>query len=87
MSNQITDEQAAKAAKLARDHGDNRVGLMYDLDVKGDEGARESLWKLHQAGVHAYLIWTRKQLGDAVKHGEPERITAEEGNTLFKRNK
>ncbi len=83
MSNQITDEQVAKIAALARAKADNRVGIMYDLDTQGEEGAKESLWKLHQARVHAYLVWTRRQLGETIAHAEPERLSADEWQRII----
>ncbi len=78
MSNQITAEQVGKIAELARAKADNRVGIMYDLDAQGEEGAKETLWKLHQERIHAYLVWTRRQLGEAIANTEPERLSTEE---------
>lgn len=82
MSNQITDEQIEKVSRLASDHSDNRVGLMFDLDEQGQEGAKETLWKLHQRNINAYLVWTRKTLKDVVKRPEPEHLTIDEWEGL-----
>jgi hypothetical protein len=78
MSNQLTDEQATKLTRLARDHAGNRVGIMHDANLRGDDGAKESLWRLHEAGVDAYLVWSRKKLGGRFADREPESITTGE---------
>jgi hypothetical protein len=78
MSNQITDEQVRKTAEFAKRKSDGRVGIMFDLDPQGEEGAKETLWKLHQERIQAYLVWTRKQLGEQFANAEPERLSDEE---------
>lgn len=78
MSNQLTDEQTAKLVQFAREHAGNRVGLMHDADAPGDEGAKESLWRLHEAGVNAYLVWSRKKCRGRFQDRQPESLTDEE---------
>lgn len=82
MSNQITDAQVSKTAAFAAEHSSGRVGIMFDLDTAGEDGAKETLWKLQQEGVQAYLVWMRKQMGELFEHAEPERLTPEEWQCL-----
>ena len=46
MSNRITDEQVEKVVRLAREVGYNRVGIMHFADGPGDDGTKDTLWKL-----------------------------------------
>ena len=78
MSNQLTDEQTAKLVEYAKAHAGGRVGLMHDADAPGDEGAKGSLWRLHQAGVDAYLVWNRKTHGGHFDGRQPESLSDEE---------
>ena len=78
MSNQLTDEQTAKLIQYAKEHAGGRVGLMHDADAPGDDGAKESLWRLHQAGVDAYLVWSRTTHGGRFGGRQPESLSAEE---------
>jgi hypothetical protein len=82
MSNQLTDEQTVKLVRYANEYAGGRVGLMHDADGPGDEGAKESLWRLHQAGVNAYLVWTRKAHGGRFDGRQPESLTAVEWNDI-----
>ena len=50
MSNRITDEQAERLARYAEEYGYNRVGIMHDADAPGDDGAKETLWRMHERG-------------------------------------
>ncbi len=78
MSNQLTAEQAEKLAAYARQYAGGRVGLMHDADVPGDEGAKESLWRLHEAGIEAYLVWSRKKFGGQFADRQPESLADDE---------
>ena len=75
MSNRATDEQIVKLIGFARQYANCRVGIMLDTDTKGDEGAKELLWKLHEADLDAYLVWSRNKHGGAFKDREPEVLT------------
>ena len=63
MSNKATSEQITKLTHFAEEHADKRIGIMLDTDTKGDEGAKELLWKLHEQNVNAYLVWSRNKHG------------------------
>ena len=78
MSNKLTDEQADRLARYARDFAGGRVGIMHDADGPGDEGAKESLWRLHEAGMDAYLVWSRRKLGGRFAGRQPESMKDEE---------
>jgi 5S rRNA maturation endonuclease (ribonuclease M5) len=82
MSNRITDEQCQTLARYAREYGYNRVGIMHDADNAGDEGAKESLWKLHEQGVAAYLVWSRRMYEGRFADRQPESLTVEEWQEL-----
>jgi DNA primase len=78
MSNQLTAEQAEKLAAYARQYAAGRVGLMHDADVAGDGGAKESLWRLHELGIEAYLVWSRKKFAGKCADREPESLSGDE---------
>jgi hypothetical protein len=78
MSNRITDEQSERLAGFARRFGGNRVGLMHDAEGPGDDGAKETLWRMHELGVDAYLLWSRRKFGGQYADRQPESLTAEE---------
>jgi hypothetical protein len=77
MSNKITDEQTAKLAEYAIRYGHNRVGIMHDANSPGDEGAKETLWRMHEKGINAYLVWSRRRFGGTFDGCEPEGIEGE----------
>jgi hypothetical protein len=78
MSNRITDEQSDKLAQYARQCGYNRIGIMQDTDSPGDEGAKETLWRLHERDVDAYLVWSRHKFAGRFRDRQPEAITDDE---------
>lgn len=78
MSNKLTEEQTTLLIQYVLEKGNNRVGIMHDADAAGDEGAKESLWRMHEAGVEAYLVWTRKKLGGLFNGRQPESLTDDE---------
>ncbi len=82
MSNQLTDEQTGKLVRYAKEHAGGRVGLMHDADGPGDDGAKGSLWRLHQAGIGAYLVWSRMAHGGQYDGRQPESITPEEWTAI-----
>jgi len=82
MSNKPTTEQIIKLTRLAGEHTDGRVGIMLDTDVKGNEGAKELLWQLHEQNVEAYLMWSRNKSEGAFKDREPESVDWNELNEL-----
>ena len=51
---------------------------MFDADEKGDEGAKDALWRLSVAGLQTCLVWSR-QMFDAKFNGkEPESISQDQ---------
>jgi 5S rRNA maturation endonuclease (ribonuclease M5) len=82
MSNRITDEQTNLLARYAREYGYNRVGVMHDADTPGDEGAKESLWRLHEHGIDAYLVWSRRKFDGAYVDRQPESLTDDEWQAI-----
>ena len=78
MSNTLTDEQTELLTQYAKDFGHNRVGIMHDADQKGDEGAKETLWQMHQANVDAYLVWSRKTHDGKFADRQPESLSEQE---------
>jgi len=51
---------------------------MHDADGPGDDGAKESLWRLHEHGLEAYLVWSSRRFGGNYAGRQPESITTEE---------
>ena len=78
MSNKITDEQSERLARYARQYGGGRVGVMHDADGPGDDGAKETLWRMHEQGVDAYLVWSRRKFGGKYVERQPESLTNDE---------
>ena len=82
MSNKITDEQCERLAHYADQYGGGRVGIMQDADPPGDGGAKECLWRLHLAGVDAYLVWSRKHFGGRYDGRQPESLAPDEWSEI-----
>ena len=82
MSNRITDEQTERLAAYAREYGYNRVGIMHDADGPGDEGAKETLWRLHECDINAYLVWSRRKFGGHFADRQPENLSADEWSDI-----
>jgi hypothetical protein len=82
MSNRITDEQCERLVGYAREYACGRVGLMHDADIPGDEGAKESLWRLHELGIEAYLVWSRRRIGGQCADRQPESLAEGEWHSI-----
>ncbi len=52
--------------------------IMHDADQKGDEGAKETLWRMHEVGIDAYLVWSRKMHGGRFADRQPESLSDDE---------
>jgi 5S rRNA maturation endonuclease (ribonuclease M5) len=82
MSNKITAEQCQRLAAFARRYGGNRVSVMHDADGPGDEGAKETLWRMHELGIDADLLWSRRKHGGKYADRQPESLTTDEWNEI-----
>ncbi len=82
MSNQLTDAQTDKLVLYAQQYGNGRVGIVHDADDQGDAGAKESLWRLHQAGIDAYLVWSRQKFEGRYTDRQPESLSDNEWNEI-----
>jgi hypothetical protein len=51
---------------------------MLDADAPGDDGAKETLRRLHEAGVDLYLVWSQKKTGGNYAIRQPEGLRDEE---------
>lgn len=80
-SNAITREQAAKAARLAREVADGIVTVLLDCDPEGENGMRQCLGYLAQL-TPVRLAWTSKMYGGKFKGRQPESLTADEWNEV-----
>jgi 5S rRNA maturation endonuclease (ribonuclease M5) len=78
MSNRLTDEQVDRLRKYARKYGYNRVGIMHDADAPGDDGAKKSLWRLHELGIDGYLVWSRGKFAGKYADRQPESLSTDE---------
>lgn len=76
-SNTITREQAAKAARLARDLGRGIVTVLLDNDPEGLQGMRQCLGYLAQLGP-VRLAWTDRMFGGKFKNRQPESLSEAE---------
>jgi len=82
MSNRITDEQSERLADYANRYGSGRVGVMHDADGPGDEGAKETLWRMHELGLDAYLVWSRRKFAGTFADRQPETLNVDEWKLL-----
>ena len=86
MSNTMTNEQTHKLISFAKGKANDRVGIMHDANRRGDDGAKESLWRMHQAGIDAYLIWSHSKHGGKYADREPESLSKNEWEELVQTN-
>jgi hypothetical protein len=82
MSNKITDEQTERLARYAQVYGQGRVGVMHDADGPGDDGAKETLWRMHERGIAAYLIWSQRRFDGLYTGRQPESVSESEWEEL-----
>ena len=82
MSNRVTDEQVEKLSRLAEQHAEGRLNLMWDANVRGDEGVKEALWVLSQSGLATRLVWSRAMFGGRFADREPESLSEEEWSDI-----
>ena len=66
----------------AKEYGYNRVGIMHDADAPGDDGAKETLWRLHERDIDAYLVWSRRKFDGRFADRQPESLTEEEWSKI-----
>lgn len=80
-SNVVSDEQVAKIARLASEvHG--RVRLLFDCDAEGDAGAKDTAWKLLEAGLDVRPLWSCRMHGGKFAGRQPESISEKELQSL-----
>ncbi|MFL6544495.1 MAG: toprim domain-containing protein, partial [Candidatus Udaeobacter sp.] len=82
MSNRITDEQTQRLARYAKEYGYNRIGIMHDADTPGDDGAKETLWRLHEQDIDAKLVWTQRKFDGRFVDRQPESLTDNEWSEI-----
>ncbi|TWT61676.1 DNA primase [Rubinisphaera italica] len=83
MSNRMTDAQVEKVVHWARRLAGGRIALMFDNDEQGIDGAKETLWKLHQQdGIQPRLVWSREMFGRVFDGRQPESVTEPEWQTI-----
>jgi hypothetical protein len=76
-SNTVTDEQADKLVGWAKTLAGGIVTLMLDCDAEGENGAKQSLWKLAERTC-VRLAWSSEMHGGRFKGRQPETLTHEE---------
>jgi 5S rRNA maturation endonuclease (ribonuclease M5) len=76
-SNRISREQAAKAARLAREFASGIVTIFLDCDPEGEEGMKQCLMSLAQLCL-VRLAWTSNMHGGKFKGRQPESLKPEE---------
>lgn len=76
-SNVITRNQAAKAARLARELGSGVVTVFLDCDTEGENGMKQCLGYLAQLTA-VRLAWTSRMFGGKFKGRQPESLTIQE---------
>ncbi|MBT4867430.1 MAG: hypothetical protein HON53_20185 [Planctomycetaceae bacterium] len=82
-SNIITREQAKHASDKAREIG-VPVGVMFDNDVEGENGARQSIPLLAQYGP-VQFAWSALMYDGQFKNRQPESLSKEEWQIIHDR--
>jgi 5S rRNA maturation endonuclease (ribonuclease M5) len=80
-SNQITREQAAKAARLARALAGGIVTVFLDCDEEGEKGMKQCVGYLAQL-CPVRLAWTSRMHGGTFKGRQPESVTIQEWSEI-----
>jgi len=76
-SNAATDEQTEKLARWAHELAGGVVTLMLDCDPAGENGARQTIWKLAER-CRVRLAWTCALYDGRFRGRQPESLTSEE---------
>lgn len=82
-SNVITREQAKRASEKAREIG-VPVGVLFDNDVQGENGARQSISLLAEHGP-VLFVWIRSMFKKQFKNRQPESLSREEWEVIHDR--
>ena len=77
-SNRMTEQQATKLARWARQIGNGKISVMFDCEDSGDEGAKEALWYFaqHAPDIDVRLAWSRAMHGGKFAGSQPESVGA-----------
>lgn len=81
-SNKPTDDQVEKLTRFAKTAGGNRALLLPDCDEEGEQGFKELLWRLVEAGIETRLGFTSRTHDGLMKSRQPEDLTDEEWNAI-----
>ncbi|MCC7475802.1 MAG: toprim domain-containing protein [Pirellulales bacterium] len=79
MSNRITDEQTERLIDLANRCAGGRIGVFLDADEKGDDGAKDLLWKLQERGPPAGWSGAAAATARNIRTGSPSRSRPRNG--------
>jgi hypothetical protein len=82
-SNRLTEAQAEKLARWARQLAGGKVVLLLDCDDEGDDGAKEALWLLAQHSLDVRLGWSQAMHGGTFSGRQPESLSRAEWNDVF----
>ncbi len=82
-SNIITREQAKRASDKAREIG-VLIGVLFDTDAEGENGARQSISLLAQYGPVRYA-WSASMDDGQFKGRQPESLSREEWQRIHDR--
>ena len=80
-SNTITAHQAKKTADKACKLG-VPIGVMFDCDVEGENGAKQAIWELAQQRACVRLPWFRSMQDGKFADRQPESLTEEEWKAI-----
>jgi len=80
-SNTASNEQVEKLTRWAAELAHGQITLMLDCDAEGENGAKQTLWKLaHRSRVR--VAWSCEGHGGKFKGRQPESLTSEDLATL-----
>ncbi|MFO0935764.1 MAG: hypothetical protein U0798_04500 [Gemmataceae bacterium] len=84
MSNRMTEAQAEKIARYARQLASGRVNLLFDCNDTGVEGAKDAVWQFAQRQLDVRVAWTQTSHAGTFAGREPESLTRDDLLTLLR---
>ncbi len=85
-SNKATNQQVDMMAKFAQQVGNNRIMLLPDCDIEGEEGFQPLLWKLAERVVDVRLGMSSQMFDDKFAGKQPEDLTIENWQQIINQN-
>ena len=83
-SNHFAEAQIPKAIRRARELAGGKVALFLDCDEAGENGTKDAVWQLMEAGLDVRIVWSLNMYGGAFVNRQPESLQQAELYELLK---